>query len=309
MKSLVTGATGFVGQKLLAHLERRVVLSRNAAKARKTLAGFLPDVFEWNAEKQPAPAAAFAGVDAVFHLAGEPVAEGRWTEEKKRRLRESRVAGTRNLVDTLLKLEKKPKVLVSASAVGFYGDRGDEILDEQSPPAHNFLADLCRDWENEARRATAAGIRVVSVRVGIVLGQGGGALDKMLLPFRMGVGSILGSGKQYMPWIHIEDLVNLLVFAADHEALRGPVNGAAPNPVTNAEFTKSLGRAVHMPTFFPAVPGFALRMMFGEFGDILLHSQRVIPRAALNAGYQFQFEHLDDALREILGPKTSPQAA
>lgn len=300
MKALITGATGFIGPYLLARLERRVVLSRNVEVAKQKLAKFNPEVFAWDAERAPPPATAFEGVEAVFHLAGDPVAEGRWTAAKKQKLRDSRVIGTRNLLVTLGELKNKPKVLVSASAVGFYGDRGEEILDEQAKPGSGFLAELCRDWETEAQAAEKLGIRVVNVRIGIVLGKGGGALAKMLLPFQMGVGSALGSGKQYMPWIHVQDLVDLMVFAAEHENVRGPINGSSPHPVTNYEFTKSLGRALGRPTFFPAVPGFALKLMLGEFGDILLHSQRVIPRSPLNAGFQFQFEKIDAALQDVL---------
>lgn len=300
MKALVTGATGFVGPRLLSRLERRVVLSRNVDSAKKKLSAYLPEVYAWNTEKQPAPAEAFRGVEAVFHLAGDPVAEGRWNAEKKRKLVDSRVLGTRNLVDTLLKLPEKPKVLVSASAVGYYGDRGEEVLTEAASPANDFLADLCVQWEREAQRAREAGIRVVTIRIGIVLGKGGGALAKMLLPFQLGIGSPLGSGKQYMPWIHIDDLADLMVFAAEHEKLSGPVNGTAPNPVTNREFTKTLGRVIGMPTFFPNVPGFALSLAVGEFGQILLHSQNAIPQAAQEAGFEFAYPDLESALENVL---------
>jgi uncharacterized protein len=300
MKALFTGATGFIGSCLMSRVEQRVVLTRNVAAAQKKLAEFNPQVYAWNAEKEPAPMSAFAGVQTIFHLAGEPVAEGRWTDAKKRRLRDSRILGTRNLVETLRQLNDKPKVLVAASAVGIYGDRGEEILQENASSANDFLADLCRDWEAEAHTATSLGIRVVSIRIGIVLGNGGGALQKMLTPFRLGVGSALGSGKQYMPWIHLHDLADLFVYAAEHESLMGPVNGTSPNPVSNYEFTKTLGKTLGMPTFFPAVPGFALKLMFGEFGNILLHSQRVMPHKALNAGFQFRYSELAPALVNIL---------
>jgi uncharacterized protein (TIGR01777 family) len=299
MKALVTGATGFIGPVLLSRLEQRVVLTRNVSTARAKLAKFNPEVFAWDADHKSPPAEAFQGVEAVFHLAGDSVAEGRWTAAKKQRLVDSRVNGTRHLLAALRALSVRPKVLVSASAVGFYGDRGDAILDEQAAPGTGFLADLCRDWEREAMAAESLGIRVVTVRIGIVLGKGGGALGKMLLPFQLGVGSPLGSGKQYMPWIHVDDLADLMMFAATHDSLRGPVNGTAPEPVTNAVFTHALGRALGRPTFFPAVPSFALRLMLGEFGDILLHSQRVIPRAALNAGFTFAHEQVAAALNNI----------
>ena len=299
MRTLVTGATGFVGRRLLKHLDKPVILSRNAEKAKAALSEFEIDAFDWDAQNEPAPAAAFDGVDSIIHLAGEPVAEGRWTAPKKVRLRESRVAGTRNLVETLGKLDQKPRVLVSASAVGFYGSRGDDVLDESAEPADDFLAEICSSWEAEANKARDHGIRVVTVRVGIVLGRGGGALAKMLTPFKMGVGGRLGSGKQWMPWIHIDDLVNMFLLAAKNENISGSLNGSAPNPVTNTEFTKTLGKVLGRPTVFP-VPGFMLSVAFGEFGSVLLTSQRAIPKAAEAAGYEFQYAELDTAFRDIL---------
>jgi uncharacterized protein (TIGR01777 family) len=301
MRALITGATGFVGKRLLHRLdEPAVVLSRNAAKAEKSLAAFNVKAFNWDAENQAAPAEAFDGVDVVFHLAGEPVAEGRWTKEKKRRLRESRVEGTRNLVQTLNQLPKKPRVLISASAVGYYGDRGDEVLTEDAPPREDFLGEICMAWERESHAARQAGIRVVNPRIGIVLGEKGGALGKMLLPFKMGVGSPLGSGKQYMPWIHIDDLVSLMLFAAERESISGPLNATAPHPVTNSEFTKTLGKVLRRPTFMPAPPAFMLKILIGEFADVLLQSQNAVPKRALDAGFQFHYRDLEPALREIL---------
>lgn len=300
MRALVTGATGFVGRRLLKHLDRPVVLSRNAAKARSDLARFDVLAVAWDPAREPAPASAFDGVDTVFHLAGDPVAEGRWTAAKKARLRDSRILGTQNLVKTLAELPSKPKVLVSASAVGYYSDRGEEVLDESASPRDDFLGELCQVWEREALAAEPLGIHVVTVRVGIVLGERGGALARMLTPFYLGMGAPLGSGRQYMPWIHIEDLVRMLLFAAEHEDVRGPLNGVSPNPVTNREFTKTLGRVLSRPTFMPPVPGFMLNLMFGEFGQILLHSQRAVPKRALDAGFQFQHPQLEPALREIL---------
>ena len=300
MHALVTGATGFVGHRLLKHLDQPVVLSRNAAKAVNELAEFHVTAYQWNPAQEPAPAKAFDGVEAVFHLAGDPVAEGRWTAAKKTRLRESRIAGTQNLVKTVGQLAVKPKVLVSASAVGYYSDRGEEILDESAAPRDDFLGELCRAWEREAMEAEKLGIRVVTVRVGIVLGEKGGALAKMLPPFYLGLGAPLGSGRQYMPWIHIEDLVRLMIFAAEHDTVRGPVNGVGPTPVTNREFTKTLGKVLSRPTIFPPVPGFMLKVMFGEFGQILLHSQRVVPKKALDAGFEFRFPELEPALRDVL---------
>lgn len=299
MRALVTGATGFVGDRLLAHLQNPVVLSRDGAKAEKELEKFGVRAFSWNPTTEPAPAEAFAGIDTVFHLAGESVASGRWTSAKKIRMRESRIAGTRNLVLALAALPVKPKVLVSASAVGYYGDRGDEILDESATPAGDYLAELCQGWEREALAAKAHGIRVVTIRIGIVLGPKGGALAKMLTPFYLGAGAPLGSGKQYMPWIHLEDLVRMMLFAAEHENVHGALNGTAPSPVTNREFTKTLGRAIHRPTFMPPVPGFMLNIMFGEFGSILLNSQRAIPKAAEQAGFKFEYPQLESALQNV----------
>jgi hypothetical protein len=300
MRALVTGATGFVGKRLLSKLERPVVLSRDAAKAEKSLAEFGVKAFAWNPTEQPAPAEAFDGIDALFHLAGEPVAEGRWTAAKKERLRESRVAGTRNLVTTLRALGKRPRVLVSASAVGYYGNRGDEQLDENSPPRDDYLAEICTGWEREAIEAREFGMRVVPIRVGIVLGEGGGAMAKMLPPFYFGMGAPLGSGKQYMPWIHLDDLVEMMLFAASHEQVAGALNGSAPNPVTNREFTSTLGKVLGRPTFMPPVPRFVLRTMLGEFADVLLTSQRAYPAAAVAAGYRFRYPELEPALRQIL---------
>jgi uncharacterized protein (TIGR01777 family) len=301
MRALITGATGFVGKRLLHRLdEPAVVLSRNAAKAEKSLSAFKVKAFNWDSENQPAPAEAFDGVDVVFHLAGEPVAEGRWTKEKKRRLRQSRVEGTRNLVQTLCQLPKKPRVLISASAVGFYGDRGDEVLTEDSAGREDFLGEICLAWERESLMARHAGIRVVNPRIGIVLGEKGGALGKMLLPFKMGVGSPLGSGKQYMPWIHIDDLVSLMLFAAERESVSGPLNATAPHPVTNYDFTKTLGKVLGRPTFMPAPPAFMLKILIGEFANVLLQSQNAVPKRSLDAGFQFQYPELEPALREIL---------
>ncbi len=299
MNALVTGATGFVGHRLLARLDRPAVLSLNAEKAAKELAAFGVRSFAWEMGAPP-PAAAFDGVDTVFHLAGEPVAEGRWNERKKARIRDSRIIGTRNLVTALRNLAVKPKTLVSASAVGYYGSRGDAELDENAAPGSDFLSEVCIGWEREAVAARELGVRVVLMRTGIVLGAGGGALAKMLTPFKLGLGSPLGSGDQYMPWIHIDDLVELMLFAAGNPNLSGPVNGVAPHPVTNREFTKTLGRVLGRPIFMPAVPPFAIKLLIGEFGQVLLDSQRAVPRAALDAGFQFRHPELEAALRDIV---------
>jgi hypothetical protein len=300
MRALITGATGFIGRRLLAKLERPVVLSRNVAQAEKKLERLGVRIAAWNPEEGPPASGAFERSDVIFHLAGEPVAAGRWTEKKKNRIRESRVIGTRNLVAGLRGLADKPKVLISASAIGYYGSRGDEELGEHSPPGHDFLAEVCAGWEQEALAARELGIRVVPIRIGVVLGEKGGALAKMLTPFKLGLGSPLGSGEQYMSWVHIDDLVELMLFAAREPSIHGPLNGVAPHPLTNREFTTTLGRVLGRPTFMPAVPAFALKTLVGEFGQVLLDSQRVLPRAALAAGFAFRFRDLEPALRDVL---------
>jgi uncharacterized protein (TIGR01777 family) len=276
------------------------VLSRDAAKAKKSLADKTVEVIAWNPLAEAAPSSALDGAEAIFHLAGDSVAGGRWTKRKKQRIKESRVLGTRNLIAGLSQLRNKPRVLVSASAVGYYGSRGEEEIDERAPPGADFLADVCSAWEKEALAACELGIRVVTIRIGIVLGEKGGALSKMLPPFYVGLGSPLGTGEQYMSWVHIDDLVELMLFAAREPSLSGPVNGVSPQPVTNREFTKTLGAVLRRPTFMPPLPGFVLKAMLGEFGGVLLDSQRVYPRAALSAGFAFRFPALEGALRDVL---------
>ena len=299
MPALVTGATGFVGKKLLSRLDHPVVLSRDVSAARARL-GSGVRVFAWDPLREPAPPDALADVDVVFHLAGESVADGRWTAAKKTRIRDSRVLGTRHLTDTIRRLTRRPQVLVAASAIGYYGDRGDEILDETAPPGRDFLSEVCAAWERESQAAAEAGVRVVNVRLGFVLGKDGGALPRMLTPFRLGLGSPLGSGRQWMSWIHVDDVVGLLLLAAQHPDLQGPLNATAPHPATNREFTKALGRAAGRPTLLPAVPAVALRLALGEFASMLLASQRVLPRRAQAASYKFAHPHLDEALQSLV---------
>jgi uncharacterized protein (TIGR01777 family) len=299
MKALVTGATGFVGPRLLRLLDRPIVVSRNPDRARSSIGHLADRIVRWDPMEGPPPPEAFEGVDAVLHLAGESVAEGRWTTAQKARIRDSRIVGTRHLVQGIAQAASKPAVLVSASAVGYYGDRGDEELTETARPADDFLARVCIDWEHEALAAEKAGVRVVTARTGIVLGAGGGALAKMLTPFKLGGGGPLGNGRQWMPWIHVADLARLYVHAAECQAIRGPMNAVAPNPVRNLEFTKALGRALHRPAFIPA-PYFGLRLLFGEFAQVLFASQRVLPRVALDTGFVFQFPEIAGALGEIL---------
>ncbi len=298
MKILMTGATGFIGQTLCKVLAAEGhefhVLSRRPESVRLPSA----KAFRWNPEAETPPAEAWEGVEAVIHLAGEPVAAKRWTEEQKRRIRDSRVLGTRNLVKGMQQATTPPKVLVSSSAVGFYGNRGDEKVDERSAPGTGFFPDICTAWEHEAEQARAFGTRVVLVRIGVVLGDGG-MLEKILLPFKMGVGGRLGSGDQWFPWIHIDDIVGILRHSLYCEQLNGPINGVAPNSATNAEFTEALGKALHRPTIFP-VPEFALRIAMGEMANAALDSQRVLATVALESGYQFRYPQLQSALNALL---------
>lgn len=301
LRALVTGATGFVGRRLVERLERPRILGRDLERARLQLGGDV-DAFVWkDPHRERPPAAAFEGVDVVFHLAGEPVAGGRWTAERKEAIHESRRLGTRHLVEAMAAASPTPPVLVSSSAIGYYGDRGSRLLDETSANASDFLGTVCRDWEIEALKARAHGVRVACLRIGIVLGDGGGALDKMVLPFRLGVGGRLGSGRQWMSWIHLDDVVGLLLHAATDERLSGPVNATAPGPVSNREFTRTLGRVLGRPTLLPA-PALGLRLALGEFSEVLLGGQRVRPRVAEETGYEFRHPALEGALRSILDP-------
>ncbi|MBV9956837.1 MAG: TIGR01777 family oxidoreductase, partial [Acidobacteria bacterium] len=258
------------------------------------------DEVYWNPEEGSVDASRLAGLDAAVHLAGENVAE-RWTEEKKRRIRESRVRGTRLLSETLARLEPKPRVLVAASAIGIYGNRGALVLTEESSYGDDFLADVCREWEAATAPAAESGIRVVNLRIGIVLSTRGGALAKMLTPFQFGVAGKVGNGKQYMSWIALDDVVGIIIYALENESLRGPVNTVAPNPATNLEFTKTLGRVIKRPTIFP-IPAFALKLAFGaEMAEgTLLSSARIQPERLQAAGYEFQYPTLEGALRHVL---------
>jgi uncharacterized protein (TIGR01777 family) len=303
MKALVTGATGFVGPRLLRLLDRPVVVTRSPDRARGTLGHLADRIVRWDPAEGPPPPEAFDGIDVVYHLAGESVSAGRWTAAQKARIRDSRVIGTRHLVQGMAQAARRPAVLVSASAVGYYGNRGDEELTESAAPADDFLGRVCVEWEQEALAASGLGVRVVTARTGIVLGAGGGALAKMLTPFRLGAGGPLGNGRQWMPWIHVADLARLYVHAAEHRdpVITGPMNAVAPNPVRNSDFTRALGRAVHRPAFMPA-PYLGLRLVFGEFAQVLFASQRVIPQVALDTGFVFQFPDIAGALREIISP-------
>lgn len=297
MNITITGASGLIGRRLLKNLGAGghilTVLSRHAGT--NVPPGVA--VAAWDPMKGPAPEDGIRNANAVIHLAGEPVSQ-RWNENAKRCIRESRVTGTRNLVQALSKLRNPPQTLICSSAVGFYGSRGDEVLREDSLPDHTFLAEVCQAWEGEAVAAEAFGIRVVRVRTGVVLDARGGALKQMLPPFRLGVGGRLGDGKQWMSWIHLADLAAMYEFALEH-SVRGPLNGVAPIPVTNLDFTRTLAAALHRPAIFP-VPVFALRLLFGEMSEILLASQRAVPAAAEAAGFQFRYPELRRALVNVL---------
>ena len=304
MRALVTGATGFVGPRLLRLLNDPVVLTRSPERARDAIGTLTSRIYAWDPMQGPPPADAFDGVDTVFHLAGESVAEGRWSAAQKARIRDSRVIGTRHLVQGIAALDTRPTTLVSASAVGYYGDRGDAELPETAPPAKDFLAGVCVDWEADAMAAEASGVRVVTARTVIALGAGGGALGRMLTPFKMGAGGPLGNGKQWMPWIHVADLASLYIHAATTPSLRGAMNAVAPNPVRNSEFTTALAAAVGRPALVP-VPYFGLRLAFGEFAQVLFHSQRVLPKVALESGFRFRYPLITEALAEIMGTKAT----
>lgn len=301
MRVLVTGATGLIGRSLCASLSDDgntvIGLSRSPETARGIAAAELQ---KWDPQSGQPPARALSGVDAVVHLAGEPIVARRWTEDQKKRIRDSRVLTTRALVDALRSNDVKPSVFVCGSAVGFYGDRGDELLDETASTGKDFLSGVCQEWESEAARASEFGVRVVQVRTGVVLSTEGGALPKMLAPFKLGLGGKLGSGKQWFPWIHISDIVGIFRHALHTSSLEGPVNGVAPEAATNAEFTRQLARVLHRPAFLP-VPEFALRALMGEMADALFASERVVPKAALESKYEFHFPLLTGALEDMLG--------
>ena len=299
MKALITGATGLIGRRLVGRLQRPVVLSRNVERATETLGDAAGPIHTWNPSSQPAPAEAFEDVDVVFNLAGESVGEGRWTKSKKKRIFDSRALGTRHLVETINRLDRPPSVLVSASAIGFYGPCGDEVLDESAPAGDDFPAQVCQAWEAEATAARDAGLRVVCARIGVVLATGGGALSKMLTPFKLGLGGRLSHGRQITPWVHVDDVVSLLLHAAKTEAIDGPMNATAPAPVTNREFTRVLARVLRRPALFP-VPAFAIRLLIGEFAEAVLASQRVVPKRAQETGFEFQYPQLEGALRALL---------
>ncbi len=298
MKILITGASGLIGKALKESFTAKgyEMLLATRSEPKK------PSQIQWNADTgfRDEDLERLEGLDAVIHLAGEGIAGLRWTDEKKNAIRDSRVFGTRSIIETFDKLKGKPKTFISGSAIGFYGDRGDDEMTEVSPAGKTFLAEVCKEWEAESRRAEDLGIRTVLLRTGIVLSKDGGALATMLTPFKLGVGGVIGDGKQWMSWISLDDVVGIINYVLENENVRGAVNVVAPNPVTNEQFTKSLGSVLYRPTFLP-LPEFAVHMVFGEMGDaLLIDSTRVIPKRLTDAGYAFKFEELKPALQHAV---------
>jgi uncharacterized protein (TIGR01777 family) len=310
MRVTVTGATGLIGRVLVSALQARgvevTVLTREPRRARAALEAPAQTPVEavgWEPLGEPAPREALAGRDAVLHLAGEPVAQ-RWSARAKRAIRDSRVIGTRNLLDGLraageADADGRPPTLVSSSAVGYYGRHGEEPLDEETPPGTDFLAQVCVAWEQEASRGSELGMRVVQLRTGVVLAAGGGALAKMLPPFRLGLGGPVAGGHQYISWIHLEDLVGMMLTALEQDSWSGPVNATAPEPVTNRVFSKALGRALGRPALLP-VPGLALKLLYGEMAEIVTTGARAVPAKPLVLGYEFRHPAVEEALRSAL---------
>ncbi len=297
MKILISGASGLIGTHLIPTLKAKghevYKLVRKTPKS--------SDEIQWDAEKgfSETEQAKLENFHAVIHLAGDNVASENWSDEKKRKIKDSRVVGTRVLVDALKQAKNPPKIFVSASAVGFYGDRKDEILTEDSAPGEGFLTDVCTAWEDEIKKAEEFS-RVVFLRIGVVLAKDGGALEKMVTPFKFGVGGTVGSGKQWMSWIALDDLIKIIHFSLENENLRGAVNAVAPNPVTNREFTETLGKVLHRPTVLP-VPAFAIKLLFGEMGEtLLLQGTRVLPKKLADANFDFQFTNLEEAMKDVL---------
>ena len=301
MRLVLTGGTGFVGTALRESLTQKghevVILTRQAS--RENQPGIRTRYAYWNPTQSGPWEKELEGVEGVINLAGEPLVGKRWSAEQKQKIRESRVGATRAIVEAIRNAKRKPLFLINASAIGCYGPHGDEELGEESPAGKDFLGQTCQAWETEAQKAEGSGLRVVRLRTGIVLEIGGGALAKMLPPFQLGLGGPLGTGTQWMSWIHRKDLIALIDFAIEKREIRGVLNATAPRPVTMKEFAQTLGRVLHRPAFFP-VPAFVLKILLGEMADMLLTGQRVLPKRALASGYSFQFPNLEPALKEIL---------
>jgi uncharacterized protein (TIGR01777 family) len=304
MRILITGGTGFIGRELCRHLDAQghqlTVLARNPAKARQTLSpiefNILSSLDDWE------PRISF---DAVINLAGEPIMAKRWTEHRKRTLWESRVGLTEKLVERMTSAQHKPAVFISGSAVGIYGDQNDAVLDEKSPFKDEFGHRLCSAWENAALQAEKLGIRVCLLRTGLVIGKHGGFLERLLLPFNLGLGGRIGEGRQWMSWIHIEDHIALSQHLLESPNARGPYNATAPNPVTNAEFTREMAKCLQRPALLP-IPAWLLKLAMGEMAELLLGSQRVLPKKALSSGFKFSYETLEPALSNVLTEQVEP---
>lgn len=298
MRTLLTGGTGFVGQQLIQQLDSVSITTRRRLAAIDRFGDQVDEVIEWDPSNEPL-SLVDQQFDAVVNLMGESIAEGRWNEAKKQRIADSRIVGTRRLVDALIESGNLPKVFVSASAIGFYGDPGAAIVEEDHPVGEGFLPEVCQKWEAEAFRLAEHGVRVVCLRIGIVLGVGGGAIEKMVPIFRWGLGGRLGNGLQWMAWIHVDDLVAMIRWSMENDDVQGPINATAPNPVQNREFTKALAKAVGRPAFLPA-PKFGVRLIAGEFANSLFFSQRVVPAAALEKGFRFRFTDIKQAIEDVL---------
>lgn len=296
MKIAIAGGSGLVGSALIpilqSHGNQITRLVRSSPK---------PGEIEWHPNQDRVSALSLEGFEAIINLAGENIAGGRWTDDQKRKIRESRMNGTHLLSEAIAQMKSKPRVFICASATGIYGDRDDETLDEQSESGGGFLAGVCREWEQATQPASKAGVRVVNLRMGPILAREGGMLSKLLTPFKMGMGGKVGSGKQYISWVALDDAVNAIKLAIDDESIHGPINIVSPNPVTNEEFTKTLGHVLNRPTAL-AMPAFAARLAFGEMADeMLLASQRVLPKRLSQAGFQFQYPTLESAMRKYIG--------
>src|SRR5256884_4656074 len=295
MKIAIAGASGLIGSALIPILQ-----SEGNQVTRLVRSSPKPGEIEWHPNQDEVGAQSLEGFGAIINLAGENIAGGRWTDEQKRKIRDSRVNGTHLLSEAIAKMERKPRAFICASATGIYGDRDDEVLYEQSESGGGFLAGVCREWEMACDLAVKAGVRVVNLRFGPILAREGGMLSKLLTPFKMGMGGKVGSGKQFISWISLEDAINAIVLAINDESIRGPLNVVSPNPVTNEEFTKTLGHVLNRPTAL-AMPAFAARLAFGEMADeMLLVSQRVMPKRLNAAGFQFKYPGLESALRHYL---------
>jgi hypothetical protein len=304
MRILVSGSTGFLGTALVEALEGQghpIARLVRPETSQKSAAGVRPESVSWDPVAGQFDAASAEGAEALIHLAGASIASGRWNASRKSLLRTSRIEATRHLIGALAKLQRPPRVIVAASAIGYYGNRGDETLTEASPPGNDFLAVACREWEAEAARGVEFGARVVNLRFGIILAAHGGALPRMAMPFKFGAGGRLGDGRQWMSWLTLKETVSIIQFALATSGLVGPVNTVAPNPVRNSEFTSVLAKTLHRPALFPA-PAFALRLALGEMADaLLLVSQKVVPSKLADSGYKFSQPNLASALAEVFG--------